>query len=92
MVIIFILIIVHTFFLQQSICLGVKLSELPDNGQKLLAQIENISRLIRESNMKISTKSSQLSALNKSGKKCNVLVLIGQNQQTDRYAQRRLAD
>ena len=45
----------------------VKLSELPDKGEKLQAHIENIARLIRELNVKISTKTAKLNALVKSG-------------------------
>ena len=62
----------YVSFFRQNLALTVKLSELPDNGQKLQAHIENISRLIRESNMKISTKSAELSALANSGKKYNI--------------------
>ena len=43
------------------------MSELPDKGEKLRAHIDNISRLIRDLNLKISSKLTQLNALAKPG-------------------------
>lgn len=54
----------------------VKMSELPDKGEKLQAHIENIARLIRELNIKISKKSEQLKSLAKSGT-CFIVVYSG---------------